>query len=689
MVVHLHRNFILIPKFQSVVNLSTSSSSRITCSLMSSSDHEESARRIGEVVFNEVKFSTSAYDTAWVAMVPSREFPAEKPCFPGCLDWVLENQQKDGSWSGLQSAPGQHKQQLLLKDSLLSTLACLLVLRKWRVGEQLLLQGLEYIKSNAFAAFDPHQVSPVGFDVLFPGIIKQAKLLDLNMPLDATLLDLILKNHELKIARIQGNETALAYFAEGVGTSCSWKEVLKVVQRPNGLILGSPAATAAALNQHFDYKLFANLCKFVNQSVQGVPTIHPQSMYIPLKLVDVVERLGLKRYFTLETERILNETYRSWKRRDEDIVSDVTCVALAFRHLRLRGYEVSSEELVGFADEESFFRTISPQFTGMTTILELYRASQYSLTLGDEVILGKINAWTGAYLKQQLLNQSIIDRRLRMEVQSTLKNYHGALERVVNRQFIEQYNVDEVQMLKTAYRCFNISNTDLLNFSISDFNACQSLHQDELKQLERWFGMNGLRDVNAPKNVLHSAYYLIAADMFEPQLSGVRISYSQTVILLAIVDDMFDKAASREELINIIDLVKIWDKHSATTGNWSKKVEVFFLALYNTVEEMSEKAFAYQGRCIKQHLITLWQELLEGMMTEVDWWCENRAPNMDEYLSVGARTIGCDVCILTSIYFIGPILSQDVITSEEIRSLCKHVGIVSRLLNDLQTWEVS
>lgn len=84
--------------------------------------------------FQKIELSASSYDTAWVAMVPSRMSPTH-PCFPQCLNWILDNQHPDGSW-GL-----QHFQSSLIKDCLSSTLACILALERWKVGEEQVRRG--------------------------------------------------------------------------------------------------------------------------------------------------------------------------------------------------------------------------------------------------------------------------------------------------------------------------------------------------------------------------------------------------------------------------------------------------------------------------------------------------------------------------------------------------------------------
>lgn len=68
-------------------------------------------------------------------MVPSPN-SSQEPCFPDCLNWLLENQCHDGSWAR------PHHHPLLKKDVLSSTLACILALKKWGVGEEHINRGV-------------------------------------------------------------------------------------------------------------------------------------------------------------------------------------------------------------------------------------------------------------------------------------------------------------------------------------------------------------------------------------------------------------------------------------------------------------------------------------------------------------------------------------------------------------------
>jgi ent-kaurene synthase len=86
----------------------------------------------------EPQWSPSPYDTAWVAMVPLQGIP-EAPCFPQCVEWILQSQHDNGSW-------GINEYDLSIgKSSLLSTLACIIALKKWNVGPEHISKGMKMV----------------------------------------------------------------------------------------------------------------------------------------------------------------------------------------------------------------------------------------------------------------------------------------------------------------------------------------------------------------------------------------------------------------------------------------------------------------------------------------------------------------------------------------------------------------
>jgi ent-kaurene synthase len=94
-----------------------------------------------------VELSPSSYDTAWVAMVPVQG-SRQSPCFPQCVEWILQNQQEDGSWGHSAGPSGE-----VNKDILLSTLACVLALNIWNVGQDHIRRGMKETIVHALFMF--------------------------------------------------------------------------------------------------------------------------------------------------------------------------------------------------------------------------------------------------------------------------------------------------------------------------------------------------------------------------------------------------------------------------------------------------------------------------------------------------------------------------------------------------------
>ncbi|KAI3927245.1 hypothetical protein MKW92_011048 [Papaver armeniacum] len=639
---------------------------------------KESKERIREM-FTKVELSVSSYDTAWVAMVPSPNSP-QLPCFPKCVSWILENQLSDGSW-GI-----AHDHPLLIKDSLSSTLACILALKKWDVGEEHVNKGLQYIGSKFSLVNDKNQHAPIGFDIIFPSMIERAQILGLNLPLSTSAVDALLHKKDLEFRRVsetnsEGSKLYLAYIAEGVGKHHEWKDIMKY-QRKNGSLFNSPSATAAAFVHLQDTNCLNYLNSVSEKFGSAVPTAYPLDIYVFLSLVDNLERLGIDRHFKGEIRSLLDTTYRYWLDMDEEIFSDMTTRAIAFRILRMHGYDVSSDALAG----EPFFNTPGGYNKDLQCALELYRASQIMIS-ADESILETQNIVSSIFLKRCSSNTDEFDKVMIEEVDYALKfPFYAQLERIENKRNVEHYNSDNLSVLKTSYRSLNIESRDLLELAVEDFNMCQSIHRKELQQLERWIKENRLDRLKFSRHVktLPYLYFTSATTLFSPELSKARLLWAKNAVLTTMVDDFFDRGGSREELINLTELFERWNGTSATDFS-SENVEIIVSALQNAINDFGEEVFSRQGYRVTSQLVEMWHSLIKANMKETEWYYNKVVPTFEEYMSNACVTIALEPIVFPALYLIGSDVPVEVLHNTEYLNLVKAMSTCGRLLNDFQT----
>lgn len=636
-------------------------------------------------MFDKIELSVSSYDTAWVAMVPSPDCP-ETPCFPECTKWILENQLGDGSWS----LP--HGNPLLVKDALSSTLACILALKRWGIGEEQINKGLRFIELNSASVTDNEQHKPIGFDIIFPGMIEYAIDLDLNLPLKPTDINSMLHRRALELTsgggkNLEGRRAYLAYVSEGIGKLQDWEMAMKY-QRKNGSLFNSPSTTAAAFIHIQDAECLHYIRSLLQKFGNAVPTIYPLDIYARLSMVDALERLGIDRHFRKERKFVLDETYRFWLQGEEEIFSDNATCALAFRILRLNGYDVSLDTLNQFS-EDHFSNSLGGYLKDSGAALELYRALQ--LSYPDESLLEKQNSRTSYFLKQGLSNVSLCGDRLRKniigEVHDAL-NFpdHANLQRLAIRRRIKHYATDDTRILKTSYRCSTIGNQDFLKLAVEDFNICQSIQREEFKHIERWVVERRLDKLKFARQKEAYCYFSAAATLFAPELSDARMSWAKNGVLTTVVDDFFDVGGSEEELVNLIELIERWDVNGSADF-CSEEVEIIYSAIHSTISEIGDKSFGWQGRDVKSQVIKIWLDLLKSMLTEAQWSSNKSVPTLDEYMTTAHVSFALGPIVLPALYFVGPKLSEEVAGHPELLNLYKVTSTCGRLLNDWRSFK--
>ncbi|XP_050370645.1 ent-kaurene synthase 5, chloroplastic [Argentina anserina] len=637
-------------------------------------------------MFSKVELSVSSYDTAWVAMVPSPD-SAKEPFFPECVNWLMDNQLQDGSWG----SPNLHP--LPIKDALSSTFACILALKQWSVGEEQINKGLHFIESNLASATDEEQPSPVGFDIIFPAMIESAMSLNMNLPQGGSKLKALFDRRDFELKRGYGSNSEgwkayIAYISEGFGKSQDWKMVMKH-QRKNGSLFNSPSATASAFTHSKNAGCLDYLRALIEKFGNAVPTVHPLGHYARLSMVSTLDGLGIDRHFREEMRSVLDETYRCWLQGDEDIFSDAATCAMAFRLLRLHGYEVSADPLSQFS-EECFFNSLGGHLKDTNSALEIFRASEVIIH-PDESVLDKQNHWTSNFLKQVFSNNLTQPQRTKkhigLEVSDALKfPSYATLGWLSSRRAIISYNTNSTRILKSSYRCLNIGNVDFLKLAVEDFNMCQKIHREELEYLSRWVVNSRLDKLKFARQKLDYCYFTAAGTLFPPELSDVRISWAKNNVVTTVVDDFFDIGGSEEELVNLVELVKKWDVNPST-DSCSDNVEIIFSAIKSLVSETGINAFARQNRSVTNHIIEIWLDLLKSMLNEAKWLMNKSAPTLEEYLENAYVSFAMGPNVLSNLYLVGPKLSEDAVQSSEYHSLYRLLSTVGRLLNDMQSYK--
>jgi len=202
-----------------------------------------------------------------------------------------------------------------------------------------------------------------------------------------------------------------------------------------------------------------------------------------LEQVDVLQNMGISRHFDGEIKRILDMTYSCWLQGDEDIILDAGTCAMAFRILRMNGYDVSADELHHVAEALGFHPSLEGYLNDTRSLLELHKASKVSIS-EDESILDFIGSWSGCLLKEQLRSGGLQGTPLFREVEHALEfPFYTTLDRLDHRRNIENFNITGEKMLKTSSMLCS-TNDDILALGIRDFSASQVTYQEELRHLK-------------------------------------------------------------------------------------------------------------------------------------------------------------------------------------------------------------
>ncbi|RYR00111.1 hypothetical protein Ahy_B07g088193 [Arachis hypogaea] len=281
-----------------------------------------------------------------------------------------------------------------------------------------------------------------------------------------------------------------------------------------------------------------------------------------LELIDILQRLGVAYHFKDEIKSILDNIYNMQIFNTNILYT----TALGFRLLRQHGYDISADVFDFFLKETNNFNEHQSSL-GIEGILSLYEASFYLVE--EETILDDAKKYSSKILKEHVKRNDDGSYTSLLINHSLEYPLHWRVPRWEALWFINTYE-----------KSLNLNPT-LLQFAKLDFNIVQSIYQEELKDMSRWWKRTNLAEkLNLCKAYFVEAkwYYSGYIPTFEEYLENGWRSISSHVLFLhayftlpnALKKEQLD---SLKEYPNMIRLTSLFCRLVNDLGTYKREKE--------------------------------------------------------------------------------------------------------------------
>ncbi|PWA40196.1 (E)-beta-ocimene synthase, chloroplastic [Artemisia annua] len=380
-----------------------------------------------------------------------------------------------------------------------------------------------------------------------------------------------------------------------------------------------------------------------------------------LELIDNIERLGLGRRFQTNVTRVLNkiaglDENNLGLKQEED---NLHALSLKFRILRQHDFHRKFKESHGgltgglHTDVKGLLSIYEASYLALEGELDLHEAKLFATKN-----LLKLNGHENEAMKDHVnhaLDTPLYRRMLRLEARWYIDAYGKRID----------------------------ANKLLLELAILDFNMVQSTHKRDLQEVSKWWEKTGLaRRLSFIRDRLVECFFWSVGMVFEPQYHSCRVALTKVGTLITTIDDIYDVYGSLNELKVFTNAVKRWDIKAME--NMPEYLQLGFLALYNTINEMGYDTLTAQGINIIPILAKVWGELLEAFLVEAKWTHNNYMPTFEEYLDNAWRSVSGMVILTHGYFLINQDVKNDAVESlEKKNDLYRWSSMLFRLYNDL------
>ncbi|KAM7525537.1 hypothetical protein LguiA_015439 [Lonicera macranthoides] len=411
--------------------------------------------------------------------------------------------------------------------------------------------------------------------------------------------------------------------------------------------------------------------KILKEEVIKIMLKEGRDVVSQLEIIDVVQRLGISYHFEDEIDGMLKGIYEYHKEKKYKERNHLYVAALQFRLLREHGFFVLPQDIFNdFIENEINFKTcICDNIKGM---LYLYEAS--FVAVEGETILDIARDFTTKHLKENLERINIIDQTLGVQVRHALElPFHWRMPRLEARWFIDAYEKTEDM------------DPILLEFAKLDFNTVQASHQEEIKQVSRWYSSTRLPEkLRFARDRMVECYFWTIGLTFEPQFGYNRMIVTKFTVMVTIIDDLYDVYGTLDELQLFTNAIDRWDiKEMEQIPSY---LRICFLALFNLINELVYYALKEQDCNISPSLHKVLVDYCKSILVEAKWYHKGYKPTLSEYLESAWLSVAGPFLMVAAYFAIANPITKEAMESIELYpSIVRWPSMILRLTDDLAT----
>ncbi|XP_051151914.1 beta-caryophyllene synthase-like [Andrographis paniculata] len=396
----------------------------------------------------------------------------------------------------------------------------------------------------------------------------------------------------------------------------------------------------------------------------------PNNSLHKLELIDTVQRLGVGYHFQNEIEGSLKEVYDAYAKGGFNDGNDLHVVALRFRLLRNQRFNVPSNVFEKFMDKEGRFEeSLANDVQG---VLSLYEASHYSVR--GEKILDAALEFSSTHLAAVVSH--IGDALLAARVKEALETpIHKCLNRLHATKFIPIYQ---------GYESHDVS---LLALAKMDFNLVQKLHQKEISDLTKWWkDLDFGNKFPFVRDRMVECYFWIMQLFFEPRFHVGRMTLSKVLMMITIIDDIYDVHGTLDELQVFTKAIDRWEP-AAMEGlpPYMTSCYELLLEVYDEMAELVRADGEYRTSYAKDEM----KKLSRVYFEEAVRLFKSETPTLEEYFRVGVPSLGYMIVAVTCFVGMGDLVGKEDFdwVANEPKIVCAS-SLIGRLMDDMAGYQL-